>query len=285
MKKKHIFQGMVAVLATAAIIACGNDIDYGQQYNPLIDGREKTNPDSPDPEQNYREPYRPQVHYTPARNWTNDPNGLVMLDGTYHLFYQYNPQGNAWGNMSWGHATSSDLIHWDEQPVALTRDELGAVFSGSCVIDKDNTAGFGANAMVALYTSAGDDGRQQQSLAYSTDGGKTFSRYSGNPVIRNDDDNLRDPKVFWHEQSRQWVMALAPSSCRSGAAVQASSGSVPTSCRWATSGCSWSASTLAVPYSVPAPCISWVSLTAVSSGPTRSTIRSGSTTAWTTMPA
>ena len=209
MKKKHIFQGMVAVLATAAIIGCGNDIDYGQQYNPLIDGQEKTNPDSPDPEQNYREPYRPQVHYTPARNWTNDPNGLVMLDGTYHLFYQYNPQGNAWGNMSWGHATSTDLIHWDEQPVALTRDELGAIFSGSCVIDKDNTTGFGANAMVALYTSAGDDGKQQQSLAYSTDGGKTFSRYSGNPVIRNDDDNLRDPKVFWHEQSRQWVMALA----------------------------------------------------------------------------
>ena len=115
--------------------------------------------------------------------------------------------------MSWGHATSSDLIHWAEQPVAMTRDELGAVFSGSCVIDVNNTAGFGANAMIALYTSAGEtgdvQGKQQQSIAYSTDGGKNFTRYTGNPVIRNDDDNLRDPKVFWHEQSKQWIMALA----------------------------------------------------------------------------
>ena len=114
---------------------------------------------------------------------------------------------NDWGNMSWGHATSTDLIHWKEQAVALTRDELGDVFSGSAVIDKNNTAGFGAGAMVALYTSA--SGVQQQSIAYSTDGGKSFTRYSGNPVIRNNDDNLRDPKVFWHADSKQWVMALA----------------------------------------------------------------------------
>ena len=143
----------------------------------------------------------------------NDPNGMVYVDGTYHLFYQYNPQGNDWGNMSWGHATSTDLMHWKEQTVAMTRDELGAIFSGSAVIDKDNTAGFGANAMVALYTSAGETGdvagKQQQSIAYSTDGGKTFTRYTGNPVIKNNDDNLRDPKVFWHEGSKQWVMALA----------------------------------------------------------------------------
>ena len=143
----------------------------------------------------------------------NDPNGMVYADGTYHLFYQYNPQGNDWGNMSWGHATSTDLMHWKEQTVAMTRDELGAIFSGSAVIDKDNTAGFGANAMVALYTSAGETGdvagKQQQSIAYSTDGGKTFTRYTGNPVIKNNDDNLRDPKVFWYEGSKQWVMALA----------------------------------------------------------------------------
>lgn len=143
----------------------------------------------------------------------NDPNGMVFADGTYHLFYQYNPQGNDWGNMSWGHATSTDLMHWKEQAVAMTRDELGAIFSGSAVIDKDNTAGFGANAMVALYTSAGETGdvagKQQQSIAYSTDGGKTFTRYTGNPVIKNNDDNLRDPKVFWHADSKQWVMALA----------------------------------------------------------------------------
>ena len=211
MSNKNIFKSMVAVVATAAIMGCGNDMDFPQQYNPLIDGQQKEEPAAPDEPatSGYNEQYRPQVHYTPAKNWVNDPNGLVYADGTWHLFYQYNPQGNGWGNMSWGHATSTDLMHWTEQPVALTRDALGAVFSGSCVIDKDNTAGFGANAMVALFTSAGDDGKQQQSVAYSTDGGKNFERYAANPVIANDDDNLRDPKVFWHEESQQWIMALA----------------------------------------------------------------------------
>lgn len=154
------------------------------------------------------EQYRPQIHYTPAANWINDPNGLVYLDGTYHMFYQYNPSGNEWGNMSWGHATSTDLIHWTEQSVALTRDELGDVFSGSCVVDANNTAGFGANAIIALYTANGD--KQQQAMAYSTDGAKTFTRFSGNPVIGNTTENdFRDPKVFWHNESQQWIMALA----------------------------------------------------------------------------
>ena len=202
---------MVATLLVATI-SCSKDDDHGQDYNPLIDDPKQEQPSTPtEPTQqsSYNEQYRPQVHFTPAKNWINDPNGMVYADGTYHLFYQYNPQGNSWGNMSWGHATSTDLIHWTEKDVALTRDELGAIFSGSAVIDKNNTAGFGANAMIAIYTSAGDDGKQQQSIAYSTDGGKNFTRYSGNPVIKNDDDNLRDPKVFWHEQSEQWVMALA----------------------------------------------------------------------------
>ena len=205
---------MVAALVAATVVACSKD-DHGQDYNPLIDDpKEEQEPTVPDGSAVGRnEQYRPQVHYTPAKNWVNDPNGLVLLDGTYHLFYQYNPQGNVWGNMSWGHATSTDLMHWTEQPVALTRDALGAVFSGSCVIDKDNTAGFGANAMVALYTAAGETGdvagKQQQCIAYSTDGGKNFTRYEGNPVIKNDDDNLRDPKVFWHEPTKKWVMALA----------------------------------------------------------------------------
>ena len=202
----------LATLMLAAVLmlaACSKD-EYKPDYNPIIDDpqpEEPTKPDTPTDQSSYDELYRPQVHYTPAQNWMNDPNGMVFANGTYHLFYQYNPQGNQWGNMSWGHATSSDLIHWDEQAVALTRDELGDIFSGSCVIDKDNTAGFGANAMIALYTSA--SGAQQQSLAYSTDGGKTFNRYQGNPVIKNDDDNLRDPKVFWHAGTKQWVMALA----------------------------------------------------------------------------
>jgi fructan beta-fructosidase len=217
MKKSTCFfsVAMVAVAMAATFVACSSD-DHQQDYNPLIDGPktgEDTVPTNPTTQSKRNEQYRPQIHFTPAENWMNDPNGMVYLDGVYHLFYQYNPNGNDWGNMSWGHATSTDLMHWQEQAVALTRDELGAIFSGSCVIDKDNTAGFGANAMVALYTSAGESGdvqgKQQQSIAYSTDGGKNFTRYPNNPVIKNDDDNLRDPKVFWHEASHKWIMALA----------------------------------------------------------------------------
>lgn len=184
---------MAALAFSAAVTSCNND--YEENLLPL-----------PDP---MTESYRPQIHYTPAKNWINDPNGLVYLDGTYHMFYQYNPNGNGWGDMSWGHATSTDLVNWEEQPVAMkSSKEAGDYFSGSCVIDKNNTAGFGANAMIALYTLS-KDGKQQECLAYSTDGGKTLQQYSGNPVIANDDDNLRDPKVFWHEQSKQWIMCLA----------------------------------------------------------------------------
>ena len=212
MKPKHYFLAIsfVCCCTTATLTSCSSD-DPKQDYNPLIDNPKEEKPaDSGLPANNSRaEQYRPQIHFTPAKNWMNDPNGMVYVNGTYHLYYQYNPQGNDWGNMSWGHATSTDLMHWTEQPVALTRDALGDIFSGSAVIDKDNTAGFGANAMVALYTSAGSDGKQQQSMAYSTDGGNNFTRYTANPVIKNDDDNLRDPKVFWHEASKHWIMALA----------------------------------------------------------------------------
>ena len=198
---------MVAAFVAAAFAACSKD-EYKQDYNPLIDNpQEQTKPQEPEKSSSMDEQYRPQVHFTPAKNWMNDPNGMVFDGSVYHLFYQYNPQANVWGNMSWGHATSKDLMHWEEQPVALTRDELGDIFSGSAVMDVNNTAGFGKNALVTLYTSAGS--AQQQSLAYSTDGAKSFTRYSGNPVIRNDDDNLRDPKVFWHAESGKWVMALA----------------------------------------------------------------------------
>jgi len=231
-KSKYFFSAlMVAAVMAAAITACGSD-DHGQDYNPLIDDpkEDEQKPSEPDtPTTGMTELYRPQIHYTPAQNWINDPNGMVYADGVYHLFYQYNPQGNDWGNMSWGHATSTDLIHWTEQPVALTRDALGAIFSGSCVVIAPPTAPAGASienattivppsggeegAIVAFYTSAGEtgdvQGKQQQSMAYSTDGGKNFTRYEGNPVIKNDDDNLRDPKVFWHEPSKRWIMALA----------------------------------------------------------------------------
>lgn len=156
---------------------------------------------------NYTELYRPQIHFTPAQNWMNDPNGMVYNDGVYHLFFQHNPSGNDWGNMSWGHATSPDMIHWTEQPVALRRDELGDIFSGCAVIDKENTTGFGANAMIVFYTSAGEF--QQQSMAYSVDNGKTFTRYQGNPVIPSTSADFRDPKVFYHQESGKWIMCLA----------------------------------------------------------------------------
>lgn len=195
-------KALVAVSLTAAMLACKK---ANEPIPPAPPGPDTTVVPTPTGERD--EQYRPQIHYTPLKNWMNDPNGMVYVDGVYHLFYQYNPRSNDWGNMSWGHATSTDMLTWTELPVALTRDELGDIFSGSAVIDKENTAGFGANAMVALYTSA--DGIQQQSIAYSLDGGKSFTRYSGNPVIRNNDDNLRDPKVFWHEPTRQWIMALA----------------------------------------------------------------------------
>ena len=176
-KLKYFFHVvMVAAALAATVSACSKD-EPKQDYNPLIDGpktEEPTTPPEPDTKNSYNEQYRPQIHFTPAKNWMNDPNGMVYVDGVWHLFYQYNPQSNDWGNMSWGHATSTDLIHWQEQPVSLTRDELGDVFSGSAVIDKDNTAGFGANAMVAIYTSASNV--QQQSIAYSTDGGKNFTK-------------------------------------------------------------------------------------------------------------
>ena len=204
----------LCILCTAAALStasCGND-DPGFEIPKPGQGTENPDPDQPvNPTptvKSYDEAYRPQIHFTPARNWINDPNGMVYLDGTWHLFYQYNPQGNDWGNMSWGHATSTDLMHWKEQPVALIKDKLGDIFSGSCVIDKENTAGFGKNAMVAFFTSAGE--RQQQSMAYSTDGGKTFTKYAGNPVIANTDmADFRDPKVFWDDDNHQWVMSLA----------------------------------------------------------------------------
>ncbi len=206
MKLTNIF---LSSLLLAGAAACSDD-KFDEQP-PRLDGVENPG-NTEDPgtaaPASRNEQYRPQVHYTPAKNWMNDPNGMVYQDGTYHLYYQYNPQGNSWGNMSWGHATSKDLIHWEEQKVAMVRNELGDIFSGSAVIDKNNDAGFGANTLIAFYTSAG--AWQQQSMAYSTDGGLTFTQYEGNPVIANSElGDFRDPKVFWHEESKQWVMALA----------------------------------------------------------------------------
>jgi fructan beta-fructosidase len=210
MKKSKNFFYSLMVTATMAVTILGCTSDDPKKEQPTPEPPtpvDPVTPPTPTPS-SYTELYRPQIHFTPAKNWMNDPNGMVYVDGVYHLFYQYNPQGNSWGNMSWGHATSTDMIHWTEQAVALTRDELGDIFSGSAVIDHNNTAGFGAGAMIAFYTSASDAG-QQQSMAYSTDGGKNFTRYTANPVIKNNDDRQRDPKVFWHAATQQWIMSLA----------------------------------------------------------------------------
>lgn len=157
----------------------------------------------------YKEPFRNQIHFSPEANWMNDPNGMVFYKDEYHLFYQYHPYGTMWGPMHWGHAVSKDLIHWEHLPIALSPDENGAIFSGSAVIDWNNTAGFGKEAMVAIFTHAGNN-RQVQSIAYSLDKGRTWTKYAGNPVMPNPPiPDWRDPKVFWHEESKQWVMTLA----------------------------------------------------------------------------
>lgn len=152
---------------------------------------------------------RPRYHYAPAANWLSDPNGLVWQDGEWHMFYQYNPFGEEWGHMSWGHAVSTDLARWQELPVALAEADQTMIFSGSAVIDRNGTAGFGSNAMVAVYTGARTDRLHQfQCLASSTDRGRTFDKFVGNPVLDRQMADFRDPSVFWHEASGQWIMAV-----------------------------------------------------------------------------
>lgn len=155
--------------------------------------------------------YRPSYHFTPAYGWMNDPNGMVYKDGEYHLYYQYNPYGSKWGNMHWGHAVSRDLIHWQHLDPAIARDTLGHIFSGSSVVDIHNTAGYGKNAIIALYTSASDKNGQIQCMAYSTDNGRTFTKYESNPVLTPFDGlrDFRDPKVFWYEKGKCWYMIVS----------------------------------------------------------------------------
>lgn len=154
----------------------------------------------------YEERYRPQFHFTAKKNWLNDPNGCVFYDGEYHLFFQHNPKGIDWGNMTWGHAVSRDLVHWHQLSHALHPDNNGVCFSGSAVVDWNNTAGFQTGkeeVMVAIYTSHGKG--ERQSIAYSNDRGRTWEKHPGNPVLH---DPERDPKVMWHEPTQKWVMCL-----------------------------------------------------------------------------
>ena len=167
-----------------------------------------------------REKFRPAYHHTPLYGWMNDPNGMFYIsspsgndgqagacDGEWHLCYQWNPYGSLWENMTWGHSVSKDLVHWEALPTAIEPDAVGTIFSGSCVVDKDNTAGYGKNAIIAFYTSAAE--AQTQSMAYSTDNGRTFTKYEKNPVITSSVPDFRDPKVFWHGETNRWIMMLA----------------------------------------------------------------------------
>ncbi len=176
-------------------------------------------PDSSD-DSYYTEQYRPQFHFSPEANWMNDPNGMVYYDGEYHLFYQYYPDSTVWGPMHWGHAVSSDLVHWEHLPVALYPDSLGWIFSGSAVVDKGNTSGLGKNGkdpLIAIFThhnpemeKEGRNDFQYQSIAFSNDNGRTFTMYESNPVIVNPGiRDFRDPKVIWHDKSKNWIMVLA----------------------------------------------------------------------------
>lgn len=159
----------------------------------------------------YDENYRPRYHYSPAVNWCNDPNGLVYRNGVYHLFHQYNPEGNRWGHMSWAHATSKDLVHWTPQPLALAEEKDTMIFSGTCINDVNNTSGLGTKAsppMVAIYTGHIENVNQSQHLAYSVDGGIHWTKYNHNPILDLHKKDFRDPKVFWYTPGNYWVMAV-----------------------------------------------------------------------------
>ena len=155
--------------------------------------------------------YRPSYHFTPLYGWMNDPNGMVYKDGEYHLYFQYNPYGSKWGNMHWGHAVSKDLVHWEHLDPAIARDPVGHIFSGSSVVDKKNTAGFGKDAIIAIYTNNSVNHDEVQCMAYSTDNGRTFTKYEGNPVLTPFDGlkDFRDPKVFWYEKGKCWYMIVS----------------------------------------------------------------------------
>lgn len=167
--------------------------------------------------QPYQETYRPQYHFSPKVNWTNDPNGLVFFDGEYHLFYQYNPFGDVWGHMSWGHAVSPDMVHWQELPVALREEDGVMIFTGSVVVDHENSSGFCLNnkpCMVAVYTghqvkTKSLPGIQTQNLAFSNDRGRTWTKYAKNPVLNLNLSDFRDPNVFWSGASKRWIMAVS----------------------------------------------------------------------------
>ncbi len=197
------------IIFLCLLVACNNTGNKTESSNSV------TSTDS-----FYREQHRPQVHFSPKESWMNDPNGMVYLNGTWHLFYQYYPDSTVWGPMHWGHAVSKNLVQWEHQPIALYPDSLGYIFSGSCVVDSNNTSGFGKNGivpLVAIFThhdttgeKAGTSTFQYQSIAYSLDKGNTWTKYAANPVLKNPSiRDFRDPKVMWYAPAKKWIMTLA----------------------------------------------------------------------------
>ena len=154
-----------------------------------------------------QERFRPLYHHTPLYGWMNDPNGMFYKDGVYHLYFQWNPYGSQWENMNWGHSSTRDLVHWDNHGLAIEPDAIGTIFSGSCVVDKNNTSGYGAGSVIAFYTSAGHN--QVQSMAYSTDNGATFKKVADNPILTSNEPDFRDPKAFWNPEIQKWNLILA----------------------------------------------------------------------------
>lgn len=198
---------MIAFLLLGVFYSCNDD--------PASTGSKS------ETEKYYGEKHRPQFHFSPEANWMNDPNGMVYFEGEYHLFYQYYPDSTVWGPMHWGHAVSPDMVHWEHLPIALYPDDIGCIFSGSAVVDWENTSGLGKDGkppMIAIFTyhnfdkeKAKTNDHQSQGIAYSNDKGRTWEKYEGNPVIPNTENikDFRDPKVMWHEESKKWVMVLA----------------------------------------------------------------------------
>jgi fructan beta-fructosidase len=198
------FCRLLAVLPLASVGACAPQPQPGTEVQARTSAAGVAAP-------TYRERYRPQYHFTPAVNWMNDPNGMVYFDGEYHLFYQHNPFGDKWGHMSWGHAVSPDLVHWEHLPVAIPEANRVMAFSGSAVVDWHNTSGFGREGkppLVAIYTGH-QETSQSQYVAYSNDRGRTWTVYDGNPVLDIGRKEFRDPKVFWHASQQRWVMVVA----------------------------------------------------------------------------
>ncbi len=209
MKQSHSLRKLL-LITTIFVFIIGCNKDQGEKVS--------SNPNTQDL---YQENHRPQLHFTPKANWMNDPNGMFYYEGKYHLFYQYFPDSTVWGPMHWGHAVTTDLVHWEHMPIALFPDSIGCIFSGGAVVDNNNTSNLGTATnppIIATFThhnfegeKAGTNDFQKQSIAYSLDGGSQWIKYKDNPVIPNSDKikDFRDPKVVWHEQSQKWILVLA----------------------------------------------------------------------------